>query len=220
MIIRLDGVSFSQYTSSFEENWSTKIRDTFIYSCNDLFKKISGLKIIYLQSDELSLLVTDYDKLTTKPWFGKNIQKICSVSSSILTASFNKYMLDNKITDKIASFDSRTFCVPKEEVCNYFEWRQRDCRRNSISALAQNYFSPNQLNNKNSQDKCKMLLDNCGINWNDLDNWKKVGYCITRNQIEKNDTVRHEIVTDWNIPIFSKQRDYLDKFVYLEDIIK
>lgn len=216
VIIRLDGKGFSQYTKNFQKPWSTEIRDAFICGCVDLYKNIQGLKLIFLQSDELSLLITDYDNLKTSSWFDKNIQKMVSVSSSILTASFNKYMWENKITNKTGYFDSRTFILPKEEVNNYFIFRQQDSSRNSISSLAQQYFSHKQLQNKSSKDKQNMLIKE-KIDWHDLDVWKKRGYCVLRNKIEKNNTIRHVVEPDWNIPIFSEDRNYINKFVYLEN---
>jgi len=71
----------------------------------------------------------------------------------------------NKINK--AMFDSRVFNIPKEEVCNCFIWRQQDATKNSISMVAQSYFSTKELHCKNGMQKQDMLfLENIILNAN------------------------------------------------------
>ena len=171
------------------------------------------------RSDELTLLLTNYDTLATNSWFDNNLQKIVSVSSSILTANFNSFMFKNKPDfKKLATFDSRAFIVPKEEVCNVILWRENDASRNSISCLAQKHFSHKQLHKKNTKEMQEMLFQEKGINWNDRPTWEKRGYCMSRVTTEKEPRVfRHSIEVDLEIPIFSQDRDYINKFVFIEE---
>ena len=140
-----------------------------------LCKSIQGCKIAYVQSDEISLLLTDYDTIESCAWFDNNIQKMVSISASMATLAFNrafrdsvhilghaantedarKYfdILEQKI-DK-AMFDSRVFTLPKEEVNNYFIWRQNDASRNSVQMVGRTYFSHKQLNNKSEMKSKK-----------------------------------------------------------------
>lgn len=216
IIIRLDGKSFSSYTKGFEKPYDIKIRDAFIFATKALFEEVQGLKISYQQSDELTLLITDYDTLNTQGWFNGNLQKIVSVSSSILTANFNEYMFQNKFSNKLAYFDSRAFLLPKEEVCNAFLFRQNDSTRNSISCLGQKHFSHKQLNKKNTSEVQEMLFQEKGINWNNEPTWAKRGYCLYKKTIEKEPGVfRSVIEPDFEIPIFSQDRYYINKFVFI-----
>ncbi len=59
-------------------------------------------------------------------------------------------------------FDARIFNIPKEEVVNYFVWRQNDCVRNAINAVGQKYFSNNELSHKSTAD-IKIMLNDYGI---------------------------------------------------------
>jgi tRNA(His) 5'-end guanylyltransferase len=169
-----------------------------------LCENISGAKLAYHQSDEISILITDYDKLNTKAWFDKNIQKMVSISASMATAAFNKafrenydkwrYSLperpsesDNKLCvtylralDKMAMFDSRVFVLPKEEVVNCFLWRQQDATRNAIEALGQSYYSQKQLYKKTCNQIQDMLFVEQGINFNDLPVYQKRGACVIK----------------------------------------
>jgi hypothetical protein len=52
----------------------------------------------------------------------------------------------------------------KEEVANYFVWRQKDWMRNSVSMMARACFSHKELQGK-SQAAMHDLLNTKGINW-------------------------------------------------------
>lgn len=231
MIVRVDGRAFHTFTRGFERPWSVSIRNAMTAAASALMREVSGVKIAYLQSDEISLLVTDYDSLSTVPWFHGVAQKICSVTASIATAAFNSAMFDQIMSgDNVevntltrtemkvnATFDSRCFVVPREDVTNYFVWRQRDAEKNSVSMLAQSHFSHNQLQGKSGSAKQDMLVLEKGINWNDLDVWKKRGWCVTRETREiEPGKFRTFVDPVWDIPIFTQDRGYIEKFVNVD----
>ena len=89
VIIRIDGKAFHTYTRGFEKPWDTILINTMLDTAWYLCTEIMGCKLAYIQSDEISLLLTDYDKLTSEAWFNNNLQKICSVSASMATMAFN-----------------------------------------------------------------------------------------------------------------------------------
>ena len=65
VIIRVDGKAFHTLTNSmdkpFDEQFIKMMQDTAIY----MAENVQGCKAVYVQSDEISLLLTDYDKLST-----------------------------------------------------------------------------------------------------------------------------------------------------------
>ena len=180
VIIRIDGKAFHTYTKGlnkpFDENLIEDMQKTTEFLC----KNIQGAKLGYTQSDEISILLVDYDTLTTDGWFDYNVQKIVSVSASITTAIFNRLrVLRGK--DNLAYFDSRVFNIPVDEVSNYFLARQKDAVRNSISMLAQSLYSHKQLENKNMSDMQEMCFQK-GYNWNNLEYYKKRGSTIIKQE--------------------------------------
>lgn len=258
LIVRIDGRAFHTYTRQFKKRadspWSEDVRDGMTCAAQALLREIGGAKFAYLQSDEISVLVTDYDKLSSQPWFDKIGEKIASVSASIVTAEFNQRMLalemgEIKVTvertgvhvyklefPRLATFDSRPFVVPREDVCNYFVWRQRDAEKNSVAMLAQSQFSHRQLHGKDGSAMQDMLMRERGVNWNDLPTWQRRGWCVVRRtvtmtvrdlearggkvkkrtdvQIDPDTEVtRTAVEPDWDIPIFTKDRGYVEKFV-------
>ena len=96
IIIRIDGKAFHTYTRGlkrpFDKIFMTAMQNTTL----DLVKNIGGCKLGYVQSDEISLLLTNDDTLQTQPWFDNNIQKIVSISASMATLYFNKHFQELK----------------------------------------------------------------------------------------------------------------------------
>ena len=90
VIIRLDmraGHTFTKgFQKPFDEIFMKSMRETMKYLCEN----IQGCKLGYTQSDEISLLLVDYDDINTAAWFDYNILKIVSVSASMATLAFNK----------------------------------------------------------------------------------------------------------------------------------
>jgi len=140
-------------------------------------------------------------------YFNRNFQKLI-VQQAKLGIDPLKY-LDKNLNPLMGSFDARCFNIPKEEVCNYFIWRQNDASKNSVQMLARSLFSHKDLQGLNlSQLQDKMMLEK-DVNWNDLEIWKKRGACCVR------DSETRKWFIDRAIPIFTEDRDYVDKFVYL-----
>lgn len=247
VIIRLDGKAFHTFTRGFKRPYDK----VFHYAMNETVKylcaNIQGCKLGYTQSDEITLLLTDYDKLDTAAWFDYAVEKMCSISASMATLAFNKafekgisnyidsvnalqdYELEeerkyveilmNALT-KGAMFDARVFNIPKEEVANCFIWRQDDATRNAIQMLGQTYFSHKELDKKSQSDIQDMLMLQKGINFNDYPVEFKRGVCCVRQATTQwredgEPIIRNKWVIDDNIPIFTKDRNYIERFVNL-----
>lgn len=237
VIIRLDGKAFHTFTKGMERPFDKLLINIMQETAKYLCENIQGVKLAYTQSDEISLLLTDFDDINTQGWFDYNIQKMVSISASMATLAFNKFFREkineikencyetdigcdycNNLQKKIdkALFDSRCFSIPKEEVCNYFLWRQQDATRNSIQMLGQANFSHKQLHKKSCDMIQNLLLTEKNINWNDLDTVLKRGTCIIKETYFKDEekTIqRNRWIVDVEIPIFTKDRDYIEKYL-------
>lgn len=215
-IIRVDGKAFHTYTKGlkrpFDEGLISDMDETACYMCEN----IQGAKFAFVQSDEISILSTDFDKLTTSAWFDGNIQKIVSVSASLATAKFNRLRSVRyhfvKGEPKLAMFDSRVFIIPPPiEVINYFIWRQQDTTRNSISSVAQSLYSQKELMGKNTDEMQEMCFQK-GINWNDYEPKLKRGRLIVKEYYEKNGAKRSKWVSV-DPPIFTQEKDILENLI-------
>lgn len=199
VILRLDGKAFHTLTRGcekpFDKNFIKCMEDTAMRLCAE----VQNARFAYSQSDEISLLLTDYDNLDTDQWFDGNIQKICSISASIASVCFTKEF------GKDAYFDARVFNIPKEEVCNYFIWRQQDASRNSVQGLGQAYFSHKSLIGLNNDQVQEKLWQERQVNWNNLPTNHKRGFCLRRIGTDGN------WMLDRDIPIFTSDREYVEK---------
>lgn len=215
VIIRLDSRAGHTFTKGFkrpfDEIFMKSMQETAKYLCEN----IQGCQCAYVQSDEITLLLVDYEKLNTESWFDYRTDKIISISAAMATLAFNKYFTSNaemyiddfyeawnhsdveekyvKVLEKAIEmglvFDSRVFNLPKEEVTNNFYWRQLDCSRNSIQMVGQANFSHKELQYKSCNDIQDMLMTQKGINWNDFPTYQKRGSCVVKEDywIDGND---------------------------------
>ena len=250
VIIRVDGRSFHTFTKGFKKPFDDVLVKTMQDTMKYLCENVQGCVLGYTQSDEISLVLTDYAELTTDAWFGNNLQKMCSVSASMATLAFNKTFNDNIVKyidnnldancgvtkdlteytkilinarNKGAMFDSRVFTIPKEEVCNALIWRQQDATRNSIQSVGQANFSQKELHGKSCNDIQDMLMIQKGINWNDYSTTLKRGSCCIKadDSLTEYDEVgnicgytkRSKWVIDNEIPIFTQDRNYVERLI-------
>jgi tRNA(His) 5'-end guanylyltransferase len=180
-IIRLDGKAFHTYTRGLKKPFDTDLYADMDAAIIAMLPEIQGAVFAYTQSDEISILLTDFALPTTSAWFDGNLQKMCSVGASIITAEFNRVrMLWNRPLKvecpdapkkvclsevPMAYFDARVFTIPdRTEVMNYFIWRNQDCSRNSVYMVAQANFSHKELQGVSIAGMHEMLHEK-GINW-------------------------------------------------------
>lgn len=240
VIIRLDGRAFHTLTRGLKRPYDELFHKAMNETMKCLCKNIQGCKIGYTQSDEITLLLTDFDTITTDAWFDFSVQKMCSISASMATLAFNKYFQEfseevirqinsssickekdakyemtlKKIRECGAMFDARCFNIPETEIVNCFIWRQQDATRNAIQMLAQTYFSQKTLDGKSVSDLHDMLMLEKGINFNDMPIEFKRGVCCVKREVECTDRLtgkKIEWVIDKEIPIFTKDRTYIEK---------
>lgn len=196
VVIRIDGKAFHTFTRGFKRPFDDVLIKTMQETAKYLCENIQGCQLAYTQSDEISLLLIDYQRFETSAWFDYEIQKMCSISASMATMAFNRIFSETVSDLKVdntkpmnryfeavysgAMFDARVFNIPKEEATNYFYWRQLDASRNSIQMVGQANFSNKELQHKSCNDIQDMLMTQKGINWNDLPTYQKRGSCIIK----------------------------------------
>jgi tRNA(His) 5'-end guanylyltransferase len=92
-IIRLDGKAFHSYTRGLQRPFDQGLMDDMDNTAKFLCENIQGCKLAYVQSDEISLVLADFDDITTEAWFDGNVQKITSISAAMAAAKFNQLRL-------------------------------------------------------------------------------------------------------------------------------
>lgn len=236
-IIRVDGKAFHTFTKGMEKPFDMVLMTSMQQTMKCLCENIQGCVLGYTQSDEITLILTDYATITTDAWFGYNVQKMVSIAAATATLAFNVTFMRAAsdpilapewlpYRDKIytALFDARAFSLPKDEATNCLIWRQQDAIRNSIEAVGQANFSPKQLHGKSCKTILEMLLEEKHVDWNDFPLDCKHGSCCVKKLFrEEMDDPKHpgeKIVVDrarWiidrEIPIFTEKRDYIESLL-------
>ena len=244
VIVRIDGKAFHSFTKGFARPYDELFAQCMWDTTTRLCENIGGCVFGYTQSDEISLVLVDYKNINTEPWFSNNLQKIVSVSVSMATYYFNDEFRrlvhkeafnesqssvtkahQESITQKLCVFDSRAFIIPREEVLNYFYWRQTDCVRNSIQLAGQAYFSHNQLQNKSCDDIQEMLFQEHNINWANYPNWFKNGVAFYKKKHEVNHlegdkitiVIRNHWAADFDTPTFIQKPNLINDLVIIKE---
>ena len=238
--IRIDGKAFHTFTRGFKKPFDDilikSMEETMLYLC----KNIQGCVLGYHQSDEITLILTDYKRFNSDAWFDYEVQKLCSIAASMATLAFNRAFKDEveyilgwaeaeslamyhaqveltkphvKALEKGAMFDARCFNIPREEVTNLIYWRQLDAMRNSVQMVGQANFSHKQLDKKNQETIKKMLKEEKGIDWErDFATCYKRGTCCVRDY-------NGQWYVDTEIPIFKGDgRQYVEQLIQQEEM--
>jgi tRNA(His) 5'-end guanylyltransferase len=93
--IRLDGKAFHTFTKGFQKPFDIVLMDAMQNTMKYLCENIQGCVFGYTQSDEITLILIDYQKFTSDAWFDYEVQKMASVSASMATMAFNNFFESN-----------------------------------------------------------------------------------------------------------------------------
>lgn len=234
VVIRVDGKAAHTYTKALNKPFDEVFVNAMFAATHELCEEAQGCVLAYTQSDEISIVLLDYQTINTDAWFGYSINKLVSICASTATAHFNsafRFYAHNELgemdnsgvrdeayakrskalqdcIDNPLLFDARAFNLPKEEVSNYLIWRQNDARRNSISSLARAYFSHKEVCRKSGSELIEMMLDK-GIDYDKKPDAFKRGVCYLRKD--------GKWTADIHIPVFSTDdgRSYVDSLIFV-----
>lgn len=186
-VLRADGRAFHSYLRRAAKPYDYPFMDDMDAVAVRLCEEIAGSVFAFVQSDEISVLLTDFGNANTQAWFGGEVQKMVSISAATASVALAGRR------DGSPTFDARVFTLPDAvEVGNYFIWRQRDCVRNSITMAAQAQFSHKRLHGVNTGQMQELLWSEKQINWNDYPDGAKRGRVIVKESGEREVTFTHK----------------------------
>ena len=209
VLVMLDGRSFSHFVKNrfqkpFDDDFIGMMNETAKYVC----KNVQGAKFAYVQSDEISIVLTDFDTPTTDAFFGNRLSKLHSIIASLATAKFNQLMCQyrfekmvnfsgyapelttNEVVEELEKFplyqfDCKCWNVPTyNDVFAWFLYRNIDCTKNSKQQTAQTYLPHKELMGKTTDTQIEYLKEVKNIDWNDFTPNKKWGRFIWKVEKE------------------------------------
>ena len=95
VVIRLDGKAFHTFTRGMKKPFDRILMNAMQETMKCLCKNVQGCVFGYTQSDEITLVLTDYATIKTDAWFGYNVHKMTSIAASMATLAFNACFIDN-----------------------------------------------------------------------------------------------------------------------------
>ena len=199
VLVMLDGRSFSKkiknkFRKPFDERFVNAMNATTKYLC----EQIEGCKFGYCQSDEISLVLSDFETPYTDAFFSYRLSKILSICASAASAKFNNEMMKSCLNEKLSplasgfdlidkvhditenaplyEFDCKAWNVPTlNDVYGWFLHRQLDCVRNSKAQTAQAYLPHKELVKLTSDEQIVKLKEIKNVDWNEFDDGLKYG---------------------------------------------
>src|SRR5574343_617150 len=179
VIIRLDGVGFSKYTSKMGKPFDAGLSELMVKTTEFAVKETNAV-IGYTQSDEITLILYSDDVKSMIYHDGKK-SKILSKLTSAVTNFFNRERGKYVFAAYDAEFDCRMYQTPTlHDATLQLLWRENDATRNSKSMLARAHFSHGEVENKSGNELVQMVYDKTGIDWNGLEPRYKRGTYIRK----------------------------------------
>jgi tRNA(His) guanylyltransferase len=183
VVARIDGRSFSKFTSGLERPFDRRLSELMIDTVKYLVRETNAA-CGYTQSDEITLAWYS-PSFDSQIIFDGRISKLVSVLASLTTVYFNHQLpqyMPAEYAARLPHFDARVWNLPSlEEAANVLMWREFDAIKNSISMAARAHFSHKQIDNKNGLEMQAMLLEK-GVDWNDYPDFFKRGTYIQRKK--------------------------------------
>lgn len=224
VIISLNGRSFKKVTSLLNKPFDSKFMDLMCGTMIKLSQEIDGTVFSYCYNDEIIIISRNDQTIDTEPYYGNSIQKIVSASAAIATFEFNRLAKINNVQlfgDPI--FISKVFAVPTiTEAINTLIMKQQNCFHSALSMacfyeLLKKYdlYTVKQtlLGKSTSTSKAEILFEACNIDFNSYPlTFKRGVSCYRAPKIINmggDEKIKNSLIIDTEIPIFTKDQDFL-----------
>lgn len=199
-VVRVDGRAFHTFLRHASKPWDEDVVQIMQKTAQRLCKALDGAVLGYTQSDEISVILQDFENNGTQAWFGGVVQKMASIAAASATAFFTQeyqHYFDLDEDGTLPVFDARVFTIPDVvEVANYLVWRQRDAVRNSILGLGVHEFKHKSIQGVGTYGMLEMLKNGRGIDWEvDVPQGLRQGWLVQKVQEGEGEQMR----TRWDV---------------------
>lgn len=232
VIIRVDGRAFHTITAKIEKPFDRLFMRVMDHTALELCRQIPNCRFGYVQSDEISLVLLE-PSVHAQQWFNGRLQKIQSLAASIASTEFRMHLLEIlNITKensaewnpyiplvRNALFDCRAFNVPERDVCNYFIWRQKDCRRNCVLSLAQHRIGKKKIHGMGVSALMTRLYSE-GCSEADIPSFNGRVCIREETELQRPDGsvfTRMKWVLDESVPLFQDDRGYVERHMEISE---
>jgi len=223
VIVMLNGRSFKKTTSLLQKPFCPIFAEAMCAVMIKLAQEIDGTTFVYSFNDEIVLVARNDQTVETGAWYNNRIQKIVSIAASIATYEFNRIAKINGMqifADPI--FSAQTFVTPNvTEAINVLIAKQQQAFHNALS-MACFYelikkHTPEvvqqTLAEKSPQAKAEILFEECNIDFNSFPLPFRRGFACYRVprviSTAEGEEIRNKLTIDMDIPLFTKNHEFL-----------
>jgi tRNA(His) 5'-end guanylyltransferase len=157
IVIRADGKNFSKLLKPFGVT-DLDHADSMLDAAIETIKLTQNFVLAFVQSDEISIILSNEDSEKSQPWFGNRIQKITTITSSSMSVHYSGSMSYYKSKQIVGLFDARTFNIERKDVINYLRFRIKNGYSNTISKVYR--FEMGKTDNKTLDTMEYELIEN------------------------------------------------------------
>ena len=215
IVARIDGRAFHTFTKGMDRPYDT-ILVLCMQNTTKALVKQTGASFAFTQSDEITL-TWHQSNTKSQVWFNGRLFKMTSQLAALATLEFYRQIVQHypQYADRKPTFDCRVWQVSnRAEAANVFLWREWDASKNSVSMLAQSFFSHKKLHGKNGSQMQDMLMAEHGVNWNDYATELKRGTYFQKHKVRR----KYHIKEISQLPQMHEARTNPDLIVERSDI--
>ena len=215
IIIKIDGSSFTRVTKNIQKPFCHKTMAMLNATMLSLVKQIDGAVFGFQYSDKIIIVLRNDRKENEDPWFGNDVQAICSSSASKATYEFMNQLWE--INDPPAlegniAFKSIVFGLPNiTEVINYIIYNQYCCMQYAINETVYSVLGIRSVIDGTNIEDRKKVLDEAGISLDAYPTAFRHGSTayITPRLVStaQGETTHHKWRLDFETPLFAVDKD-------------
>jgi len=231
IIARIDGNCFSTLTDDyFDKPFDENFEWLMNMAAKGVMQYCTGASLAYIQSDEISLLIPPDEE-----FLAGRTQKLSSLLAGHASAEFTRRFGNAAAFDCRVFVMPESEVLGYFKWRQRDAWR--NCLHSTafyeLADETNRDFATERLNGADNSEKQEILFNQFGINANDIPTHRKRGRCIQRvdktykpkewldekkysrlkdkGYIDESDVIeRSELELDNDIPLFSKDRRYID----------
>lgn len=184
IVARVDGRAFHSFTKGLHVPFDANLRQCMTGTAEHLLLE-SNAHLAYTQSDEISLVWLPVAG-ETKRWFGGRVCKLTSQLAAQATSAFQSFVREKlplEYSLKYPTFDAKVWSVPSvHDAVDAIIARHKDAVKNSVTAVANVYFSHRELHDKGTRER-RAMLEACGHPWENFEYQVRYGVFFRRRKV-------------------------------------
>jgi tRNA(His) guanylyltransferase len=219
VIIKIDGLSFARATRNIHKPFCHKTMAMLNGTMLSLVKQIDGAVFGLQYSDKIIIVIRNDRGEHEDPWFGNDVQAMCSASAAKATYEFMNQLWEidePPALEGSIAFKSHVFGLPSiTEVINYLIYQQICCMQYALNEVVYSIIGKRSVMDGTDIDARKKILDEAGVSLDDFPASFRHGSAtyVTPKLVQTShgETTHHKWMLDFEVPLFvgDKERERL-----------